>query len=173
MEAARDTGRNFRQLFETTLKERSRPMLTALMKHASSITLGEEGVAILFPKNSDSLKTQAEKIDAFKTISECASTTAGKKTPVVIHVAPTNSPSGADGGKPAEAVRESRHRNISNPTEPRETGDRRTLMKLAGQDPAVKHLLREFGAQIVDIRPLELSMAETGHQAETMTEEPE
>jgi len=148
-------------------------MLTALMKHARSITLGEEGVAILFPENSDSLKTQAEKADAFTTITECASTTAGRKIPVAIHVAAPGAIPGADGGTHTESAQNSRSRNSANRQETSRTSDRRTLMKLAGQDPAVKHLLREFGAQIVDIRPLEMTMAGADNQQEMMTEETE
>ena len=127
----------FRENFLASIKKRSRPMITALVGHASGVDLQEDQAVIRFPAGSESFKTQAEREETLALLKGCATEAAGRQLGLRIEL-----DEGTGGPRP-------------NTGPQRQTGDRRQLMEMAGADPAVKHLLREFGAQIVDIRPLD------------------
>ncbi len=126
----------FRAALLASIKKRSRPMITALIGHASGVELEGDQAIIRFPAGAESFKTQAEREETLTLLKGCASEAGGR--PLVLRIELEKDKNGRDPGPRREA------------------GNRRQLMETAGSDPAVKHLLREFGAQIVDIRPLDL-----------------
>ncbi len=135
----------FRSALVTELKKRSRPMITALIDHASGVELEGDCAVIRFPADAESFKSQAEREETLTLLQACASQAGGR--PLVLRIelqegAATRTGSSRSGGAGERGPQ-------------RPSGDRRELMEAAGSEPAVKHLLREFGAQIVDIRPLD------------------
>ncbi len=172
VEAARATGRDFRRDFESALENQTRPMLTALMKHARKISLGESGVVIRFPPDGSSLKAQAEKKESLSALAACAEQTAGKPVPIRIEIEPDGEKvDPAPGGRPGSGGDASLPG--SGTTGSNRPADRRSLDAEAKADPAVRHLLREFGAQILDIRPLESPVPTPAFQEESPTEDTE
>jgi DNA polymerase III gamma/tau subunit len=141
--AAEPAPAGFREAVLASLKRRSRPMITALIGHASGMEVQGDQAIIRFPAGAESFKSQAEREETTALLNSCAVEAAGRPLTLRIELdAGNGSPKGAAAG-------------AGNTGQRRPRGDRRQLMEMAGSDPAVKHLLREFGAQIVDIRPLD------------------
>ncbi len=131
----------FRPALLAAIKKRSRPMITALIDHASGVELEGDQAIIRFPAGAGSFKAQAEREETLALLKGCATEAGGRPLTLRIELEDeTGKRSGGD-GKTME------RRKPDN--------DRRQLMEAAASDPSVKHLLREFGAQIVDIRPLD------------------
>lgn len=122
-------------------------MITALIGHASGIELEGDQAVIRFPAGAESFKSQAEREETMTLLRTCAGEAAGRQLALRIELdTEAGGRNEATTGAPA---------GLGKTGQRRQTNDRRQLMELAGSDPAVKHLLREFGAQIVDIRPLD------------------
>lgn len=123
------------------IKKRSRPMITALIGHATGVELKDGQAIIRFPAGAGSFKTQAEREETLALLKECATEAGGRSLTLRIEMEDETGDRSGGGGKTSERGRPDNHR--------------RQLLEAAGSDPTVKHLLREFGAQIVDIRPLD------------------
>jgi len=134
----------FQPGFLASIKKRSRPMITALIGHASAVELKDDLAVIRFPADGESFKAQAEREETLALLQGCASEVAGRPVTLRIELDAETGKRAVSGGSGGLGTGTSK-----------QPSDRRQLMEMAGSDPAVKHLLREFGAQIVDIRPLD------------------
>jgi DNA polymerase-3 subunit gamma/tau len=125
----------FRDSLLASIKQHARPMITALIGHASRVALEGDHAIICFPAGAESFKTQAEREETLTLLRGCASEAGGRPLSLRIELE-------EETGSRSQAP-------------PRQTNSRGQLMEKAASDPVVKRLLREFGAQIVDIRPLD------------------
>ncbi|MBD3867476.1 MAG: DNA polymerase III subunit gamma/tau [Acidobacteria bacterium] len=138
---------DFRSGLLASIKKRSRPMITALIGHASAVELQDDQAIIRFPAGAESFKSQAERDETMSLLQSCAGEAAGRHLVLRVEMDTATEVRAGSGRSAATGP--------GNQGPRRPAGDRRQLMEMAGSDPAVKHLLREFGAQIVDIRPLD------------------
>ncbi len=131
---------------------RSQPMLAAALGQAASIVLDEGVLTIRFSPGPDVVHRVVEREENLAFLRECAARHLGK--PVLVRVARVPSVSASAADSPA-ARREGR---LADPAQAPERGappDRDALLERARSEPGVRKLLTEFGAQIVEIRPLD------------------
>ena len=169
--------------------QNSKPMVAAILEQANEILLDGQALVISFDKEhsvvADRLRA-AETVDLLRNIAEKVTgnpvniriesgpaepvadvrpvdaATASPATPDPVPVAspeppatqaapPAKTPPAAVKPRPAAASRK----------EPQSSSERGRLIEQARSEPGVQKLLREFGAQVVDIRPLEIRTPET------------
>jgi len=167
----------------------AKPMVAAILEQANEILLDGQALVISFDKEhsvvADRLRA-AETVDLLRNIAEKVTgnpvniriesgpaepvadvrpvdaATASPATPDPVPVAspeppatqaapPAKTPPAAVKPRPAAASRK----------EPQSSSERGRLIEQARSEPGVQKLLREFGAQVVDIRPLEIRTPET------------
>jgi hypothetical protein len=144
----------------------SRPMLGAMLEQAVAIVVDGGTLSVTFGPGDDGLRRMLSSNDSTRAIESLATQALGRPMalrlsgPVDerVHLEATDFP-GTAIEPPAPGLPVSRL-----PSEDQgEAGVR--LMERARNDPAVQRLLREFGAQIIDVRPLSASTEETGPTA--------
>ncbi|MCP3981340.1 MAG: DNA polymerase III subunit gamma/tau [bacterium] len=125
----------------------AKPMLGALLEQATSIRLTGDDVVVAFAGN-ETLAKPLQRDENLAVVRKHAMQLVGRQVKVRVdnHDAPAES-AGAETGA-SDARRDS----------PKPPPKRRgALLEDARNEPAVRKLLHEFGAQVVDIRPLEPS----------------
>ncbi len=144
-----------------TAVQRARPMLSAILDAASEVRVEGSAVAIVFPSGKEALRRQLERSDNRKTLSECARAAVGAEQILLSTSGPEvrTRPRQATAATAARAAgpATSPVATVEQPSRPGRSGDRDALIRQANRDPGVRRLLREFGAQVVDIRPLDPS----------------
>ena len=142
--------------------QENKPLIGAILEQANQVLLEKQGLVIAFDQEhaafADRLR-EPKTIDLLRQIAEKDS-----DGPVNIRIE-------VAGGDPAEPAPEPPKRTTRvqapKPTVSRPApAARDELLQRARSEPGVKKLLREFGAQVVDIRPLELRTPETPTDAE-------
>jgi DNA polymerase-3 subunit gamma/tau len=136
----------------------SRPMLAAILGEASAIDLSPEGLRVVVPSKMDAIKRQLEQKESLALLGQAAEKALGKRVPVRITL-------GDESPQPAAATAP-----VSSPEPPAKTAKtapakkprRRStehdgLLDEARQEPGVRKLLDSFGAQVVEISPLEFT----------------
>ncbi len=148
------------------LARRRRPMLAAILDEAAVIRLAGDRLQVRFPAGGEALRRQLDRRDNAEALAGCAAEALGRKVRVesatdsaeapAVAAAPDPGPEppAAPGGdaSPAPAPADAPARDAG-PAPSRPT-NRRKLIEQATSEPGVRRLLREFGAQVVDIRPL-------------------
>ena len=134
----------------------AKPMIGAILEQAQDILLDGQALVIVFEKEN---AVVADRLRASETV-ELLRQTAEKITggPVNIRI------ESGDGVKTA-AEEPPPNAGLTTPPKPPPAG-RNELLEQARKEPGVKKLLREFGAQVVDIRPLELNTPEPASDVE-------
>jgi DNA polymerase-3 subunit gamma/tau len=112
-----------------------RPMVGAILRQAETVRIGDNRVDIRFGPALESLARQLARRENQRAVQEYAERVFGRRLDVVVDSAAGSSPA-APVAAPLEAPQA-------------------TLADRATSEPGVRKLLREFGAQLVDIRPLE------------------
>ena len=132
-----------RRRFEEAIRN-AKPMLGGILGHAVAIRVENDELVVAFAPEEDLWLRQIERQDYHDVLLEVgaamldvASVRIAKESVAAVPSATSATVSGAE--RRSEAGRES---------------TRKELMETAHGDPGVRHLLREFGAQVVDIRPL-------------------
>jgi DNA polymerase-3 subunit gamma/tau len=129
----------------------ARPMLGAILEQARTVELRDSQLLVLFRDKDNALAQPLLRDDGLDLLRKHAGELAGRTVKVSIAIGDAPGPTAAKAAAPAS------------PAAP--PGARITkagLIERAKQDPGVKKLLREFGAQVVEIRPL-ASGAEEEH----------
>jgi len=136
-----------------------RPMLDAILDEAASLRWEGDGVRIRFAPSRAAFLRQLERPEAASALRAAAAQVAGG--PVAVHLA-------LDGGE-GEAPKRPHPGRPETPPAPTPTGpttpprpehappgdeDRAALLSRVRSEPGVTDLLFEFGAQVVDVRPL-------------------
>ena len=138
-------------------------MIEVMLDAASALALGDGVLRILFPATADATRRQVERAEHVALLRAIAESVAG--SPVAVQVggdasqsadpvplahpaptAPVDRPPRAQEGDFDPAARPARDRGFD---------DNEALLLAAKNDPGVARLLREFGAQVVEIRTLE------------------
>ena len=135
----------------------TKPMLDAILDHASEVVFDGAQLRVSFAPSLDSVRRQVERPENLRALEEVAAGIAGGRVQVKISsvsaAAPPAMPASIDEPEPPPvSIGTSR------------AGDRELLVESAKKEPGVARLLAEFGAQIVDIRAVE-AVAEPGLEA--------
>jgi DNA polymerase-3 subunit gamma/tau len=138
----------------------ARPMLGALLDQAASIVVDGGSLVVTFGPGDEGLRRMLSGDDHTRALETLAAKTLGR--PLSLRIAsarderpPENAPM-RDRVADEAAVPETR----SKPGPEADGASRLQLMERARQDPGVQRVLREFGAQIIDVRPLRVSSDE-------------
>jgi hypothetical protein len=128
----------------------ARPMLGALLDQASTITVDGGSLVVGFGPGDDGLRRMLSGDENLRALTALAEQTLGRTLSLKVSGAPDDArssvPRGAEGtDDPPPASREGVDA---------EGSTRLQLMERARKDPGVQRVLREFGAQIIDVRPL-------------------
>jgi DNA polymerase-3 subunit gamma/tau len=137
-----------------------RPMLEAMLEEAATLTLQDDDVVVSFSPGAEAVRRMFERDDTVAFVKSLAVEVFG--APLGLRF---------ESGVPSTAKEPPR--GTATPTapvtSPNESFDnaavdpapsRQQLFDGARRDPSIQRLLREFGAQIVDVRPLELPRPE-------------
>jgi len=150
----------------------ARPMLGAILDEAQGATLDGDVLLIRFGDGAGAIRKRLENADSRTLLARVAAEVAGRDITVRI------SDSTGSGREPGTTTEAPRGESSSGPGGQGGEGRRRdhgdegtgtTLLERAKSEPGVKKLLLEFGAQVVEIRPLDAPGPEGGSPT---TEEP-
>jgi len=155
----------------------ARPMVGAMLEHAARVVTDGDRLVIEFAAGGDALARQLKREANLKALRKLASDAAGKPMQIVVELGsepdavqakPTGGESEARAERPSPDV-STRSRAADSPRAPqspdggpdgpdgpaqeRIDGGDSNLVGRAQQEPGVKKLIREFGAQVVEFRP--------------------
>ena len=130
------------------------PMLGVVLEAASAITAGEDEVRVAFPPGSEIMVRQLQRKNGEDVLGRHAERLLGRKVRIRIEggKAAPEGPAGEPAGEASAAAPAESPPSRSRPASRR--GARSDLLDQARKEPGVKQLVREFGGQVVDIRPL-------------------
>lgn len=136
-------------------------MLEAMLEEAATLTLEGDDVVVTFSPGAEAVRRMFERDDTVAFVKGLAVEAFGAPLGLRFETAaPAPAPEPIGATVPRET-------SLSAPSRPSQSqaGDaapsRQQLFDGARRDPAIQRLLREFGAQIVDVRPLELPRNES------------
>jgi len=128
----------------------ARPMVGAILRQAESIEVANERVEIRFAASLDVLARQLARKEQLKVVQEYAERVFGRRMEVAVQA--VDAPKAA----PEATTAPRRPHPAPRSVEPHPLGEvQGSLIDRATSEPGVRKLLRDFGAQVVDIRPLE------------------
>ena len=135
----------------------AKPMIGAILEQAQDILLDGQALVIAFEKENELVADRLRTPETVELLRRTAEKIMGG--PVNIRIESSNGvKTAAKEPQPAESTRLDTPQGArSGPNE---------LLEQARNEPGVKKLLREFGAQVVDIRPLELNAPEPATDVE-------
>jgi DNA polymerase-3 subunit gamma/tau len=133
----------------------SRPMLGAVLEQAAAVVIDGGSLCVMFGPGDDGLRRMLSSDDNTRAIESLAAQALGRPISLLLSgpreerapIATTGFP-----GVPDEPAGPALPTNRSASGD--EADSKVQLMERARNDPAVRRLLREFGAQIIDVRPL-------------------
>ncbi len=140
----------------------SKPMLAVALDHIASVSLEGDRLELRLAEGSDSVRGLLEREDNRAALEERASRLAGRPVRLVVAA------SGAEPApqqqrrmppQPSAGASAIPSRPFAPPQGPARGGgagdaSRQALLELASREPGLQKLLREFGAQVVDVRTL-------------------
>ena len=139
-------------------------MLGAAIAQAASVAVEERLLRIAYAPALDSVRKVVERSDNLATLKQCALATLGEHVDVRIEsiaaVHGTPAPEGAP-PSPRTAAAPPLEGHVVAAAPPDAEGVGKSLWDRARSEPGIRRLLAEFGAQVIEIRPLE-----TARQAE-------
>lgn len=130
---------------------RARPVLGAILEQAESIQVSADELVLGFARGAAAVVRRLERQESLELIQREAARVLGRPLRARVEIAASegqHSPPETGGNKSAL-------RSAPEPDPDAGVSDRATLLERATGEPGVKKLLREFGAQVVDIEPLE------------------
>jgi len=147
----------------------AKPMLGALLDQAAGVELAGGEVVVRFESGAELLAKPLQRKESLALLQQLARTACdGAGLRIEVGGAPTAPGAGDERASKASAPAPGR------PAAPRASGggsSKRSLLEDAKQEPGVKKLLREFGAQVVEVRPLEMPKAPVDAHPEGPREE--
>jgi DNA polymerase-3 subunit gamma/tau len=130
---------------------RVRPMVGAILEQAVSVELAGDALRVRFAPQMSALKRQLERPDSLQFLREEAGRLAGRSVSVQVEIE-------GDDAEPRSRTTVAPAAEVTPPATGgagAENASRRELIAHARQEPGVRSLLDTFGAQVVEIRPLE------------------
>ena len=140
----------------------AKPMIAAILEQADEIVLEGEGLVVAFAKEHRVIADRLRDTETLELLRQQAESVTGNAVNVRIDAGeaaakPAAKPAAAPAAKAAPAPEPAAPKEAA-PPEAAPTGgpvgSKNELLERAKGEPGVKKLLREFGAQVVDIRPL-------------------
>jgi DNA polymerase-3 subunit gamma/tau len=137
-----------------------KPMLGAVLEHAASIVVDDDTLVLTFKRDVAAMARPLERKESVSLVQGHAEKLLGRSVAIRLEIegraAVTNRKNpGSPAPAPAADDKRPRRRRQSNAAVPSSDPQAAQLLERASGEPGVKKLLREFGAQVVDIRPLE------------------
>ena len=117
-------------------------MVGAILQQADAVEIAGDRLLIRFDAGTEALVRRLEQPANLDVVRRAASDAAGRRIDVRVET----------GARKAAAARD--EPPPPGDPGPAHDGDQASLMERARKEPGVRKLLREFGAQIVDIKPL-------------------
>jgi len=133
--------------------QQAKPMLGAILGQAEAVELGAHELTVRFDRGHETLAQTLERKPNLSALEEHASALAGRALRARIEVGDPVAPASAGAGAAPE------------------DGSRDELLRSAREDPGVKKLLREFGAQVLEIQPLDAVVATEPEAQDGLVEE--
>ena len=134
------------------------PMLGAMLEQAA-IKIDGDRLELRFDGGNDALARRLQRRKSRELLARHAETIAGRALEVRVEAGPSAKVKGtpAHGTAKPRPEAESQEQRPARPAAAsrKPVGERQSLLERAKGEPGVKKLLREFGAQVVDIRPLQ------------------
>ena len=131
-------------------------MLGAMLEQVGSAVLEGDTLVLHLGEAATALRKRLEDEDTRSVLRECATRAAG--SPVGVWVAPsqtvTQAPLAKTKPAPGKPDRDSPATKETEPKKREDRGQHGSLLERAKKDPAIQKLLHDFGAQVVDIKPL-------------------
>jgi DNA polymerase-3 subunit gamma/tau len=155
-----------------TAVQRKKPMLGAILEQAVTVSLDGDTLGLAFADGAGPIGKRLEQTDSREILERCADEVVGRRLRIRVggHDAPPSRTESAPprGAAPAEPA----GRAVEPPEPPPEGISRDELLERAKNEPGIQKLLYEFGAQVVEIGPLETPKELAGDETETgQTEE--
>ena len=138
----------------------ARPMLGALLDQAASIVVDGGSLVVTFGPGDDGLRRMLSGDDHTRALEALAAKSFGRPLSLRIAGAPDERPPEIARTRDRVADEAAVLETSSKPGPEADGASRLQLMERARQDPGVQRVLREFGAQIIDVRPLRVSSEE-------------
>jgi hypothetical protein len=131
--------------------EQEKGMLGAILSHATRIRTEGSEIVVEFPADGETWLRHADRDDYRDILTRCAEEVCGPGTGVKVLLATAPATETGNGDRDVPAGRKRSNGGGS--------GSYRQLLSQARSEPGVDRLLREFGAQVVDIKPLQAPVA--------------
>jgi hypothetical protein len=137
--------------------QKSKPMLGALLDEAASASLEGDELEIRFREGSGMMRKRLDSNESRSHLERIAGETAGR--PIRIRIGNASAAevdaAVATGAPPSDKpARETREPTPERPV-PKHSAGPEALLSQATNEPGIKKLLYEFGAEVVEIRPLD------------------
>jgi DNA polymerase-3 subunit gamma/tau len=137
----------------------ARPMLGAILERAAAIVVDGGTLAVTFGPSDAGMRRLLLGDDNVRSIEEIAAQALGR--PLALRVAGSSERVAAEPAAPGPAV-PAPSLTAAQPPQDGAEESRRELTERALKDPVVSRLLTEFGAQVVDVRPLRPAVEDAG-----------
>jgi len=137
----------------------ARPMLGAVLERSAAVIVDGGTLIVSFAASESGMRRMLTADDAVRSIEAIATQALGR--PLALRVA-ESSDAAATGPSAIDPIAPSPEPTATRPSSAGTEESRQELTERARKDPAVSRLLKEFGAQIVDVRPLRPVVDDSG-----------
>ena len=144
----------------------TKPMLGAILEQAVGVSLDGNVLGLSFSEGAGPIGKRLEQTDSREFLERCTEKVAGRRLRIRVGAcdAPAPRPKAAP---PRPSAPASPPRPAAVPEPPSERGSHDELLERAKNEPGIQKLLYEFGAQVVEISPLETPTEPAGGETET------
>lgn len=154
---------------------RDRPMLGAALDQAAAVEVASGSIRISFPAAREVMRRVTEREENLSFLRSCAEAVLGAGFDV--RVGSSDAVGAESRGAPApprpsSPSTPSGDESPPSPSRPPAGADRQDLLDRARSEPGVRKLLSEFGARVVEIRPLEETPSTLAPPDSVATEDP-
>jgi len=151
----------------------AKPMLGAVLEQAASVSLDGGVLSLAFDAGHAALAQTLQRKESLAQLMKHAGALAGQTVEVQIEVASAApAPRPAAQKEPKEKKKTAPRQDNPRKSAPEPNGPGGDLLSQARKDPGVKKLLKEFGAQVVEIRPLEAGSSPALGEDDGLVEDP-
>ena len=143
-----------------------KPMLAAILEQAVGVSLDGNVLGLSFSEGAGPIGKRLEQTDSREFLERCTEKVVGRRLRIRVGAcdAPASRPKAVP---PRPSAPASPPRPAAVPALPSEGGSRDELLERAKNEPGIQKLLYEFGAQVVEISPLEAPKEPAGGEPET------
>jgi DNA polymerase-3 subunit gamma/tau len=135
--------------------QRGKPMLGAILEQAVAVSLDGDTLSVAFDDAAGPIGKRLEQSDSREILERFAEEVAGRRLRVRVGTSETASGPPASPPRRADPPAPAAQRSVEPPEPPQAGVSPDGLLERASKEPGIQKLLYEFGAQVVEIRPLD------------------